>query len=297
MRTDGNGRESRRVDLQERDMSLMADLHAFGCMLRHQVRALHFGSGSRANSRLLLLERAGYVARVSFPLPLCMGTAGALESAFMLGPAGIPVVASRLGTDPAEVRRQQRRGTPSYFAHTVEIVQFYLSLREATKSGDVSLDSYLPERLCQHAYEYRSAARPGGAAWKKEVYKADSVFVLSASGRSAGFALEMDLGHVSSAGFRATVEVHGRYREGGLFNRRHGVPQAGALVVTTSAARLENLAGVIRETGSGLFSLTTFAELSERGALGNIWHAPSDVHLHSLAACIAAEHEEREDPR
>src|SRR5262249_55023649 len=96
------------IRLQERDLELLVDLHLYGCMLRGQIQDLYFGSVQRTNARLRQLFDARYVTKASLPLPSCLGKPTGCQTAYMLGPAAIPLVAARAGLDPGEVRRQQR---------------------------------------------------------------------------------------------------------------------------------------------------------------------------------------------
>jgi hypothetical protein len=278
--------EAARTCLQQRDIDLLVDLHSFGCMLRGQIQALYFGSVQRTNARLLRLLRARYVSRAVLPLPTCMGIPNGSQAAYMLGVAGIPVVASRMGIDPTEVRRQQRHGTPAYVSHTVEVVQFRLALEDAARSDPTAnVDRFLPERLCQHAYQYREGGQEesGEGPWRKEVYKPDAVFLLSWPDGAAGFALEIDLGHTGTAALAATFRIHARYAASGLFEKRYLVEKARTLLVTTSAARRDHLKALAAKEGSRRFWFSTFAELAAGGVLGPVWHAPFESVPQRLA--------------
>ena len=269
-----------RICLQPRDVDLLTDLHAYGCMLRGQIQELYFGSVPRANLRLRQLFDARYVVRAALPLPSEIGVPSGCQFAYLLGPAGIPVVAARRGTDPADIRRQQRHGTPAYLQHTIEIVNIRLAAEAAARScPDVRLERFLPERLCQHAYQYREhegGAHSGHAGWRREVYKPDAVMLLNQAGTAAGFAIEVDLGHTSSGEFLLKSRIHARYATSGLFARRYGVEKTRTLCVTTSAKRRDNLRRLLEKEGNAGFWFSTFAAIREEGLLGAVWYAPKN---------------------
>ena len=266
--------------LQARDVQMLVELHAYGCMLRGQIQELYFGSVQRANTRLRQLYDARYVVRADLPLPSCMDTPTGCQAAYMIGPKGIPIVAAQTGQDTAEIRRQIRHGTPSYLLHTVEIVNFRLAVEAAVRAHpEVRLERFLPERLCQHSYEYREqaqgSAEEAGANWRTEVYKPDAVLLLAWAGGQAGYAVEIDLGHTSSGEFLTKSRIHARYARSGLFARRYGMEKAGTLCVTTSARRRDNLRGLVAKEDNSHFLFSTFADVRAGGALGPAWHTPT----------------------
>jgi len=86
--------------------------------------------------------------------------------------------------------------------------------------------------------------------------------------------VEIDRGHTSAEAFAHKVRLHEQYRELGLFARRYDVTLEKTLVVTTSDTRRAHLQAVVRERGSGLFWITTFAAVKAHGVLDPIWFAP-----------------------
>ena len=275
-----------RIYVQPRDLDLLVDLHTYGCMLRSQIQTLYFGSISRTNARLRQLFDAGYIKKAPLPLPSCLSTLTGCQSAYILGPAGIPIVAARTGLDPNDIRRQQRHGTTGYLLHTTEIVNFRLALEMAVRSQSaVTLEQFFPERLCRHGYEYRErpVAETGAeVTWRKEVYKPDAVILLSRQSVVQGWAIEIDLGHTSSAEFTMKLQIHTRYAATGLFARRYGAEKVGTLIVTTSAHRRANLIALAKKVNGGHFWFTTYSEIKQDGALGPIWHTPGTNSPHSL---------------
>lgn len=279
------------VLLQPRDIYLLVDLHAYGCMLRGQIQQLYFGSVQRANARLRQLFDACYVARAEMPLPSFSDAPSGCQMAYLLGSAGISVVAARLGIDPAEVRRQQRHGTPAYLLHTVEIVNLRLAAMEASKlCPEMRIERFLPERLCQHTYQYREReAEADEAVWRREVYKPDGVMLLEYPGGKAGFAIEVDLGHTSSNEFQIKTRIHARYARSGLFQRRYGMEKVSTLCVTTGATRRDNLCRLLEREGESHFLFSTFTDIRQQGFFGSVWHRPEHpASLHLLEAILSS---------
>ncbi len=276
----------RRIVLQRRDIALLADVYAHGSMLRGQIQELHFGSVPRANARLRQLYDARYLQRAELSLPTELDQATGCQLAYLLGPAGIPLVASELGIEASEVRRQLRRGTPDYLLHTIEIVRFRRSVETAARScDDVVLERFLPERLCRHAYEVREKlveGNRGDPRWRLEIFKPDAVFFVTQGGKRMGFAVEIDRGHTSASEFALKLAIHGRYVSAGLYENRYGARYAGTLIVTTSPKRRQNLATIAARAASGTYYLTTFAEVRTMGAFGPTWYKPSDTQARGL---------------
>jgi len=274
------------VHLQERDVQLLSDIYSHAVMLRGQIQTLYFQSVQRANARLLKLTQAGYAARVMLPLPTHIGSLACCQSAYTLGSAGIPVVAAHLGMDTAEIRRQHRHNSSFFMIHSLEIVQFRLAIEQATHTDStVRLDRFLPERLCQHRYEYRIRSEgraTNEAIWRTEIYKPDAVMVLAYQTSAAGFAIEIDLGHSSAEEILTKLAIHTRYAASGLFMQRYGVRKERTLLITTTAKRRDNLKALLEHEGSNRFWLSTFAEVAVGGVLGAIWHAPFEPTLQYL---------------
>lgn len=266
------------ISLQERDILLLTDLYYFGCMLRGQIETLYFGSVARTNARLRQLFDAKYVVKAALPLPRVLGSPTGCQAVYMLGPSGIPVVAGRTGDGIAEVRSYLRHGTPAFILHTLEIVEFRLAVLSAIKAYPaIRVEEFLPERLCLQRYDYReqSQSHLGAAApWRTEVYRPDAVMLLGTPSGRHGYAIEIDLGHTSSAELIKKLSIHTRYAASGLFLKRYGVQKTSTLVCTTTAKRRDNLKTLVEKQNSKLFWLTTFAEVSASGILSPIWHTP-----------------------
>lgn len=269
-------------------MQLLVDLHSYGCMLRGQIQQLFFGSVQRTNTRLRQLFDARYLNRAELGLPSCVGAPTGCQTAYLIGPAAIPIVAAQTGQDTAEIRRMQRHGTPAYLLHTIEIVNFRLAVEAAVRAcADVRLERFLPERLCQQTYDYRQHAEgteAAGTKWRTEVYKPDAVLLLAWDGGQAGYALEIDRGHTSSSEWLIKSRIHARYASSGLFARRYGRDKAATLCVTTSSARRDNLRALLARDGNDRVKFSTFGEVQAGGVLGPIWRTVTQDTPRTLLA-------------
>ena len=258
--------------LQPRDIRLLEDLYGYGCMLRSQIQTLHFGSVQRANARLLQLFQAGYIVRAEMPIPTSQGVSSGYQFAYLLGSKAIPYVAATTGIDPELIRQQLRKGTPGYLLHTIEIVNFRLSVETAARSNpEIELIQFVPERLCRHSYRYRLHEQ-GAETWHTEVYKPDAVVLLSSRGQKSGYSVEIDLGHTNSKEFMTKLQIHTRYSQTPeLFENRYGMKKKGILVITTGSLRKANLLSLAEKTDCKLVRITTFDELRKLGAFEKIW--------------------------
>lgn len=269
-----------RVCLQARDEELLVEIYQYGCLLREHIQTLFFGSKPRANARLRQLYDGQFVERADLPEATATGQLYGLPTVYLLGSAGVAIVASRLGEDPAVIRQSLRKGTPAYLQHSLEIVRFRLAL-EASLSDcrDVTLGWFLPERMCRHAYEVRRKREPGApeGAWRTEVYKPDAVFSLASSGAVKAFAVEIDLGHTSSAEFAKKLEIHARYAASTLFQKRYETEKTATLIVTTSPQRRDNLRSIAQAQEGLCFLFATFADIQAQGMLAPCWYPPEEA--------------------
>jgi len=281
-----------RICLQPRDVQMLIDLHQYGCMLRGQLQALYFGSVQRTNMRLRQLFDSRYIDRLEVPLPSYLTMPAACQSVYRLGYAGIPIVAAATGVDAADIRRQLRTGTASHLLHSLEIVSLRLAVEVAVRiHTDVRLEAFLPERLCQHSYDYRArgdGAEREGQRWRREVYKPDAVLLLAWSGGAAGYAVEIDLGHTSAGEFLTKSRIHARYANSGLFAGRYGREKAGTLCLTTSAKRRDNLRALLAKEDNHCFLFSTFSEVREGGAFGSVWRRAGEETPVSLLPLVGS---------
>ncbi len=257
-----------RMRLEERDEQLLCDLFLNRFMSREQIQALYFTSLVRCNARLRQLFDHHFVARYYPPV----SPFGA-QAIYSVGKAALPLVSRRLEIDLPEVVRHYKRGkTPTFIEHTLAIVDIWLALRVAVaQREDVELESWLPEMLCRHEWEIRSA---NGGRWTKEAFKPDAFFRLAHRGEYSSYFVEVDLGHTSSRQLLGKLMTHGRYLESGLFEQTYGPGEFKTLVVTTGKRRLENLRALVGAHNSQLFWFSTMEAVEQGNCLNAVWCRP-----------------------
>lgn len=289
-------KQSIQVRLEERDIALLCDLYLYGAMLRGQIQALFFPSLRGCNRRLKQLSDAGYITG----LPLPLGPQSALHSSFQergaggqrvyrLTAAAAPLAAARLGCDTEVVRRALGAATPTFLAHTLEIVSFRLALSSAAASTrGIRLVQFLSERQVRHSYEVRARGE-GARPWRLEVFKPDALAKLSFAPLPdpAFFFVEIDLGHTSAKEFAVKLRLHRRYEQSGLFTRRYGAPAFTTLVCTTGPLRRDHLRRIAEAEGASRCHLATFSDLAGLGPLAAVWHAPNRPGPVTLEAAAA----------
>lgn len=283
------------LQLNERDEALLCDLFLFRVLSREQIQRLHFGSVPRANARLRKLFDFGFVHR--HYLALAPWGSPAL---YFPAIAAVPAIARELErrgleVEPGEIARVCRiNKAPAFLEHTLAVAGFTLDLRdEVAKHSTLEIDLWLPEVMCRHEYEIE-----GPRGLTREVFKPDGFVRLAFTDRPARPAktvlasafVEIDLGHVSSALFRAKWGAYRRYAQSGLFAHGYGDTQTAGeplfrvLVVTTGTLRLSHLKAVVeeamRECGESAkaplveWCFSTAAQVEQQGALGDHWQRP-----------------------
>lgn len=273
-------RKSRRLRLTDRDGAALADAYGFGALLRDQImKRCGFGSVTRANARLGDLCAWSYLERVEFPPAMERALGTGCQAIYVLGKAGVPVVAARLGLDPTAVWRGVRRGAPTALWHALQAADFAVRLAEtAARDPRIRLEPFLPERLCRHAYEVRET----GGKWRIEEFKPDGLFFADAGAGPRGYAVEIDMGHASAGEFESKFAIHATYRDAGLFQSRHGLPFCATLVATTHPGRAQRLCALAEKAGNAAFWFTTFEAVEREGPFAAIWRAPFGTALRRL---------------
>lgn len=267
--------------LTPRDSTLLSDLYLHGVMSRGQIQALHFGSVPRCNQRLRQLYDFGFLERHSLPEIPCVAPFG-VQFIYSIGKAAIPIVASHLGLDVAEVTQGYRRSlTPSYLTHTLEIVNVHLAFRQAiANQSRLRIERWLPEGPCRHEYKIKHR---DGTHWIKEVFKPDAFVRLALpTGELYSYFIEVDLGHTSARQFLGKLHTHQRYLESGLFRETFGSASFKTLVITNSIGRQKNLLRLLEEQQSQLFWFSTFDAIKQQSVLEAIWHVPLQRSLMTL---------------
>lgn len=182
-----------------RDRAIIRDVLRHGQMTRHQIQRLHFRHGGYVASfqavcrRLALLTAWGYLSRARLPVPVGSG-----PFVYQVGPNA----RLALGEEPGDRLPARRRvRTAPALAHRLEIVDFYIALREALE-GEGAILTWLGE----------SEARFQGTAGGRRLVIAPDAYCLWRRGGAEGvFFLEWDRGTESLARLADKLTRYDRY--------------------------------------------------------------------------------------
>lgn len=249
------------IQLTDRDGALLCDVFLHRAMSRGQIEELHFTSPSRANRRLRILFDHGYLLR-SYAAEAPYGA----QAAYSIAGKAVPVVAARLGLDPAGVRGLTRKSpTPVFREHALAVVDFSLALRrDVAASPDTELVEWVPELLCRQEYEIRPK---GGGPWRKEVFRPDGYFRLRdrRTGDVSDWFVEIDLGHTSSRDFAGKLASYRTFLESGIFRETFGAGSFRVLVVTPGERRAQNLREIAKRHPAVTVAVTTAEAVRTEG--------------------------------
>jgi hypothetical protein len=148
-----------------RDKAIILAVYTHGHLSREQIRRLFFrkeaGKGSAAlasvqaaGARLRRLARAGYLVRAARRV-----MQGSGQYLYTLGPMGIRLLSLeyRIPT-----RTPSGRGGPSGFLplnHTIEVADFYITLKEAFELADGTILTWLGEREAAFRFYHQGRKR------------------------------------------------------------------------------------------------------------------------------------------
>jgi hypothetical protein len=223
-----------------------------------------FSSVPRTNACLKRLVDQRLLRRV-----YVAGSGASAQAAYLAGPAATTWLAQDLDLDSSEVARFTRRPPGrTFLEHALAVAELRLALEEALTEAGGTLETYLEEPLCRHEYEILRSGRRA-----RQVLKPDGYARVRVGPESLGLFLECDLGHVSSRQMSRSLQHYRSYLVDGLFEESY-CAQGFEVLVATSAGhrRVRNLMAVVPEGGPRV-RFSTFAEIQERGFLGEVWRS------------------------
>lgn len=239
--------------LTERDMQLLLDVYKYRYLSTSQLTRLHFVSEKTTWRRLSILVNQEYLARFNAPsIP---------EYLYHLGKAGIEIVAAQLQVEPEQLPGTRTTRTPKdyyFLRHFLKINDFRIALTLGCQVSGMELLGFIPEYLGE------KTERGGVVKFITEVvtdrahprdlirHTPDGVFALGKDGKAALFFLEVDRGTEAIAneekGFLKTLKFYLNYWTDEKYQRYQAEFRCAepfkafrTLVVTTSAARLQNM--------------------------------------------------------
>jgi Replication-relaxation len=257
------GNRQRGMILQDRDRHLFEELAIMRVIDREQARCVAgFKSTTRANSRLLLLSRAGLLRR------FFLGTSGGGRKAlYALSPTGAKLVQTPL--------RGPRRGrdetlVADFFAtHQLKINEIYCALK--FQPIPIEGAKFLRWVSFSEPLEAGTSLIPDGYVEVRTPAKTLSAF------------LEVDLGHESRSIWRSKVRGYLNYAISGAFSQRFSQPQFRVLTIANSERRLRSLRVATALLTDRIFWFTTFDSIAREGFWSPIWLRSKDGLRLSLA--------------
>lgn len=257
-----DGNNGRGLVIQERDRSLLRELSIMRVIDREQAKCVAgFQSTRRANSRLLILTRAGLLRR------FFLGTGGGGQKALY----ALSTTGAKLVDVPFRGPRRAHNAVlvaDFLITHQLYINQIYCVLKfqpipvPATTFGKW-LSFYEP-------LEPGTRLIPDGYAE-----------ILTPQKTLAAF-LEVDLGHEGLSVWKRKVETYLRYAISGDFGKRFGQPHFRVLLVVNSERRMHSLRKATSSLTDKIFWFSTFESITHDGFWAPIWFRPTGNQRQSL---------------
>lgn len=258
------------------------------------IAALVGRSLDRTNDRLSRLFHAGYLDRPRAQLDY-YPTAGSAPMVYALGDRGARLLIDRDGVDVGNVERSRnnhRAGRP-FIEHRLEVVDFYMALRQATIiHGDIrllhpdELIAAFPDQSFSEGnpFALRANLSHRGTMMPIAVVP-DLVFGLQfADGSRRHFLVEIDRGtmpversDIRQSSFERKMRAYLAVHTARLHQRHFGWETFRVLTVTTDQYRVESMRQVLRYIrpargiGASLFYFTPRAELCGGYPLTHAW--------------------------
>lgn len=235
--------------ITERDVLICLLLFEHRVLTSHQIYELFFPTPRRARRRLKILEQAGIIWSWR-----PHRATGSHPKHYVLGMAGLEIVAGEKGVDVRDlrvtVRRLQGQQWSSKREHQLEVNGFFARLAHACRNPDAAaaLVEWWSETRCARVWD--ALVRPDGLAEIRFRENRLRVFVEMDRGTE-------DLGRISE-------KLHGYKRVSGLSNA------PGALLFVFPTERREAEARRVLEN-PGLPLYTTTRDRHRSDPLGRIW--------------------------
>ena len=256
------GNNHKGIVLQDRDRHLLRELGIMRVIDREQAKCVAgFGSTRRANSRLLILARAGLLRR------FFLGTKGGGQKAlYALSPTGAKLV----DVPFRGPRRTQNQVLVADFfvIHQLCINHIYCALKFQPIS--------IPETTFGKWVSFYEPLESGTRLIPDGYFE-----ILSPQKTLAAF-LEVDLGHEGLSVWKKKVENYHRYAISGSFAKRFGQPQFRVLVVASSERRMHSLRKATSGLTDKLFWFATFDSIVRDGFWSSVWFRPN----HDQRQCL-----------
>ena len=248
--------------LQDRDRHLLTELAVMRVIDREQAKCVAgFGSITRANSRLLLLTRNGFLRR------FFLGTVGAARKAlYALSPKG-----AALAGVPYRVPRRATNQTLAgdfFTAHQLQINTLFCLV----KYSPIPVEG----ARCVRWLSFHEPLLSGIPLIP------DGYAEVVTPAKSLAMFLEVDLGNESRTVWMRKVQSYLRYAVSGKFPERFHQPQFRTLVVANSERRMASLRAATITATDKIFWFTTLEAINRNGFWSAIWTRAGDTARQSL---------------
>lgn len=247
----GNSKSS--VVLQERDLRLLETLESMRVVNREQAKVVGgFRSTRRANDRLLLLTRAGFLKRAFL---------GSREAVYW------------------RADRPQNGRKANLEGGTVEPAALFLRHRlEINRLRLLVEYSGLPSRDWWFG-SWRSFDKPISATMP---LIPDGYFELSSRAGSRAIFVEVDLGTEAVPILARKARLYLQLATSGEFQQLFNRTQFRVLLITTSLRRLEHIRAAIANVTDKIFWLGTLDLVAPDRFWTNSWHRPTGDQLQTI---------------
>lgn len=248
------GNESTGIVVQPRDRRLFQELDILRVADREQVKLLAgFRSTTRANTRLLLLSRAGLLRRTF------IGTIGSGHKAlYTLSPKAAALIGARLPTLPFRPA-DKLVGSP-FLLHQLKINEVYLTVKYRPLPAGARFRRWLTFR------EPLSPTLP---------LIPDGYCELELAGAIHPVFIEVDLGTEDRSVWQKKFQFYLQLAISGQFERMFGQPRFRVLAITTTERRVANIRTAAAKLTDKVFWFSSFETISRDGFWSSVWLRPT----------------------
>lgn len=259
-----------------RDREILKGVVKHGQMTRQQIQRLHFRKDGKLASiqavcrRLRILTERGYLSRVRLPV-----TRGSGPYVYWPGRGAIVVLDKEDSARARRIVKRNRMKSFSSLSHGLEIVEFYIGLKEALESKGGEIVVWLGEWEARYQFEW------GG---HRLTLTPDGYCLWAVSGKEGAFFLEWDRGTESMRRFSQKMTRYEAYYRVRAYRNHLGEMglKPRLLIVAPDDRREKKLADWIGrrldrdEFGSLPTILVAVRDLVFLDILGRIWRKAAD---------------------
>jgi hypothetical protein len=243
------------IILQDRDRHLLRELAVMRVIDREQAKCVAgFGSTTRANNRLLLLTRTGFLKR------FFLGTVGGARKAlYAVSPKGAALAG-------APYRGSGRTGD-----HTLAVDLF--ATHQLSINQVYCLVKYRPIPVADARFVRWLGFHEPLVAGIPLI--PDGYAELTTPAKTLAMFLEVDLGNESRLVWQKKVQAYVEYAVSNSFVKQFNQVQFRTLVVANSEGRLASLRASTASVTEKIFWFTTLDAIANQGFWSSIWRRPT----------------------